>query len=117
MRHPRYQFTVRALMIAIAALAFAWAGIIGPMLRSYPIVRVVTTNFRGRWDVQWSDGTSTSYDRLEDRPALDLNVMGPLAWVKWSDGTYSLRYRYTRPSRNIVEPKMGVPSVGNVPPF
>ena len=115
MRFPRYRFTVRAMMIAVAVVALCWAVIVRPLMRPYPFIQKVYTDPRNQWSVPWSDGTFTSYEHQE-HPARATGPLGALVWVKWSDGSYSLHLRETRQPPKV-EPPLGVPSVGDTPLF
>ena len=115
MRRTRYRLTVRALMIAVAVVALCWSVIVRPLMRPYPLLYKVYTHPSDQWNVPWSDGTYTSYE-FQEHPARSTGPLGPIVWVKWSDGSYSLRLRETRQAPKL-EPRLGVPSVGNTIPF
>src|SRR5262245_59792178 len=85
MRLPRIRFTIRLMMVSVAALAVALA----LLMRPYPIAAM---GFGPTNVVYWSNGSSTHQNWRQAGPAR-WEKIGPLVRVVWSDGSWSLHFQ------------------------
>ena len=120
MRPSTLRRAIRASMIAVAIAAIAWTTLRPLLMRPYPTLGFING---GRLSQCWSDDSSTSHPDGVG-PTRRGGVLGPLRWLEWRDGSYSLHLhqkwpppRRPRPRLDDEEARLGVPKVGSAPLF
>jgi hypothetical protein len=111
MRLPRFRFTTRKMMVGTAVVALLLLATTR-LLKPYPTVG----SFNGDFQVGWSDGSATSYARMDHYPVARVDHLGPIARVKWKDGSTTIHLRYTPKKRREPKPldvPLGIPPIQN----